>query len=66
MNPHYNFLLHFSEFRKPDIAWAYIHRESLTDYWNGTTPDNGIFPIYGPSPEECMQIAIEKNYHKPI
>jgi len=63
MNPHYNFLFHFSEFRKPEEAWAYIHRESLTDYWNGTEPHNSILPIYGASPDECINVAISRDYH---
>jgi hypothetical protein len=66
MNPHYNFILHFSEFRKPAIAWAYIHRDSLSDYWNGTIPSNRIIPIFGSSPNECITNAVLKKYHNPI
>lgn len=63
MNPHYNFLLHFSEFRKPEEAWAYVHRESLTDYWNGTIPSNNYSIILGASPEECITTAVLRKYH---
>ena len=63
MNPHYNFLFHFSELRQPEEAWAYIHRESFNDYWNGTLPANNILPIFASTQEECIKTAIERKYH---
>lgn len=41
MNKAYNYIFHFSEYRQPEHAWACIHREDASYYWNGQGPLKG-------------------------
>ncbi len=38
MNNTYNYIFHYSEYRPREYAWACIHRDDASYYWNGLGP----------------------------
>ena len=61
MNSTYNYIFHYSEYRPPEQAWACIHRDDESYYWNGPGPLKGhprkelheVRISYGSSPAEA-------------
>lgn len=60
MKPDYNYIFHYSALRG---EWAYVHRDDLSDYWNGKLTAKSRV-TYGASPTDCLKKAVEKDLHK--
>lgn len=61
-HPHYNWLLHYNEYKPKRKRFAYFPYEEITEYKNGEIDPKAtkVRAVYGKSPKECYKKANRK------